>query len=111
MATQKDRLIADLVGDSNDKEEIDKSLKARAYQRATEQTLPKTMTPWEWEEWYAMHGTPEEHLSATPNEPPENKQDEETAPLPWWRRLFSNKRQTSKPPPNCVRSTMEDSEF
>ena len=27
--------------------------------RAISKAIPKTMTPWEWEEWYGMYGKPD----------------------------------------------------
>lgn len=36
------------------------SLQAKALDRAMGGDRPKTMTPWEWEQWYQDHGFPEE---------------------------------------------------
>lgn len=38
---------------------LDSSLDAKAYERAMSGKVPRTMTPWEWEQWYAEHGKPE----------------------------------------------------
>ena len=37
----------------------DSSLDAKAYERAMSGKVPRTMTAWEWEQWYAEHGKPE----------------------------------------------------
>jgi hypothetical protein len=39
----------------------DTSLRANALRRALGDAIPKTLTPYEWEEWYAEHGVPEGH--------------------------------------------------
>jgi hypothetical protein len=39
----------------------DSSLQAQSLRRAMKQSPPKTLTAWEWEEWYARHGVPETH--------------------------------------------------
>ena len=39
----------------------DHSLQSQALERATGDKVPRTLTPWEWEEWYAAHGVPDEH--------------------------------------------------
>lgn len=59
-------------------EENDNSLRGKALERATGQRLPRTLTPWEWQQWYADHGQPAEHRR------PSSKQRK-----PWWRRLIS----------------------
>ena len=51
----------------------DTSLRAGSLQRAMGQTLPKTLTPYEWQQWYAEHGVPDSHIN------PEKKQTQ-----PWW---------------------------
>ena len=53
----------------------DTSLRAKALERAQGGAPPRTLTPYEWEQWYATHGVP-----ATHQLPP--------SPLPWWRRLL-----------------------
>lgn len=57
METRNQKLIRDILGD--DAQTTDNSLQGKAFSRATSNVIPKTMTPWEWEEWYAMHGKPE----------------------------------------------------
>lgn len=39
----------------------DNSLRGKSLQRAMSQQVPKTLTPHEWERWYAEHGVPESH--------------------------------------------------
>jgi hypothetical protein len=56
----------------------DTSLRAHSLQRATSGTVPTTLTPYEWEQWYAEHGVPEAHLKPAPD-----------APLPWWKKWFT----------------------
>jgi hypothetical protein len=43
---------------------IDVSLRGQAMRRALEEKVPKTLTPYEWEEWYALHGVPKVHRQA-----------------------------------------------
>jgi hypothetical protein len=47
----------------------DHSLRGNALSRALSGGVPKTLTPYEWEQWYAEHGVPHSHLA-----PPETKQ-------------------------------------
>ena len=66
-------IIRQMLGD---KEEISNtSLRSHALHRALDQHVPKTLTPYEWEQWYAEHGVPESHRrgGARPRKPP------------WWR--------------------------
>ena len=51
----------------------DTSLRGKSLQRALGQQVPKTLTPYEWESWYAEHGVPESH-----------KQRETKPKRPWW---------------------------
>lgn len=44
--------------------EVDNSLRGNAMRRALRQKVPRTLTPHEWELWYAEHGVPEEHVKA-----------------------------------------------
>lgn len=39
----------------------DSTLQGNALKRARGEKLPTTLTAFEWEEWYAEHGVPEEH--------------------------------------------------
>jgi hypothetical protein len=73
MAVDHDR-IAQLPGEEEARS--DTSLRAQSLRRATTQTVPRTLTPYEWEEWYAQHGVPESHTrnACKPT-------------LSWWRRL------------------------
>ena len=69
-------------------------------ERANEERVPRTLTPWEWEEWYASHGRPADHRQSPP--PAERPG--------FWRRLLGRR----KPAPvrnNCARSVNEDAEF
>lgn len=58
----------------------DTSLRAKSLARARSAALPTTLTPYEWEQWYAQHGVPASHLQAT-----------KRPPAPWWRRFFGRK--------------------
>ena len=52
----------------------DTSLHAKSLQRALDLEVPKTLTPYEWEQWYAEHGIPQSH-----------KRDEPIPRRNWWR--------------------------
>ena len=39
----------------------DHSLQAKSLDRALNNRVPKTLTPYEWEEWYSKHGVPDTH--------------------------------------------------
>lgn len=56
----------------------DTSLRAHSLQRATRGTVPTTLTPYEWEQWYAEHGVPETHRNAGLERP-----------TPWWKKWFN----------------------
>ena len=58
--------------------EKDNSLRGKALERATRAAVPKTLTPWEWQQWYAEHG-----------QPPKHRQAEVTPRRRWWQRLLS----------------------
>jgi len=80
----------------------DNSLRGHALKRATGNDMPRTLTAWEWEQWYTDNGKPEAHRPAEPA----------SADLPWWQRLFRRKPRASKSShKNCVRSVNEDEEF
>ncbi len=67
MAVSKDRIIneaLDVTGKRGDP-----SLRAQSLRRALEQRPPRTMTAWEWEEWYAQHGVPATHRQAASQQP------------------------------------------
>ncbi|MFK8047522.1 MAG: hypothetical protein AB8B81_03705 [Halioglobus sp.] len=51
--------IRKILGEQD--ENADNSLRAKSLQRAMSQQVPKTLTPHEWEQWYAEHGVPESH--------------------------------------------------
>lgn len=53
----------------------DHSLRAKSLGRALDGDIPKTLTPYEWEQWYAEHGMPDSHVA-----PPPTKKN-----TPWWR--------------------------
>jgi len=63
METRNQKLIRQILGDGED-EASDHSLSGRAFERAMAQELPTTMTPWEWEQWYDIHGRPSHTNSA-----------------------------------------------
>jgi hypothetical protein len=58
--------------------ERDNSLRGKALERATSDQLPRTLTPWEWQQWYDEHGRPSEH-----------RQQNSGRRITWWRRLIS----------------------
>lgn len=45
------------------------SLQAQALEHTDPDYIPKTLTPHEWEQWYAEHGVPESHRRAATPEP------------------------------------------
>ena len=53
------RLIDELL--QGDERPADHSLQTKARKRAQQGDTPRTLTAWEWEEWYAEHGVPETH--------------------------------------------------
>lgn len=57
METRNQKLIREILGD--DAQATDNSLQGKAFGRAISKAIPKTMTPWEWEEWYGMYGKPD----------------------------------------------------
>ncbi|MEE4147191.1 MAG: hypothetical protein V2I26_20470 [Halieaceae bacterium] len=69
------RHIAHILGDAQPA--ADTSLRAQSLARATSADVPRTLTPFEWEQWYEQHGVPEEH----------QQRPRTTAPS-WWRRFF-----------------------
>jgi hypothetical protein len=58
MAVDHDR-IARLLGE--EQAQSDLSLRAQSLKRATTESVPRTLTPHEWEQWYAQHGIPDSH--------------------------------------------------
>ena len=67
--------IARILGEAGDS--ADTSLRAKSLERATGTTPPRTLTPFEWEQWYEQHGVPDSH----------RKQETASTP-PWWRSFF-----------------------
>lgn len=64
-----------------EKEETsDHSLRSQSLDRAVKMKVPATLTPYEWQQWYAEHGIPESHLKASTESPP------------WWHKLLRLKR-------------------
>jgi len=57
MSNQKDQTIKNVGPDTV--KAPDSSLDAKAFDRAMSGKVPRTMTAWEWEQWYAEHGKPE----------------------------------------------------
>lgn len=55
----------------------DTSLRAKSLSRASGAHVPRTLTPFEWQQWYALHGVPEEHQ--------QHVSDVSTS---WWNRFF-----------------------
>lgn len=46
---------------NKDGQTVDNSLRGNALRRALQHRVPTTLTPYEWEQWYAEHGIPESH--------------------------------------------------
>lgn len=55
-------------------EKADTSLRGKSLRRALQAEVPRTLTPYEWEQWYAQHGVPAGH-----------RKPKERARRPWWR--------------------------
>ncbi len=49
--------------------EGDTSLREQAFEHTDPDYIPKTLTPHEWEQWYAEHGVPESHRHPPQPEP------------------------------------------
>lgn len=54
MKTRSQKIIDGVLGDNS--RPTDNSLRAKALRRAMSGKTPRTLTPWEWEEWYAANG-------------------------------------------------------
>ncbi|MBT3409209.1 MAG: hypothetical protein HN430_00750 [Halieaceae bacterium] len=52
--------IKELLGERE--ASADNSLRNKAMSRAMGAGTPRTLTPHEWEQWYAQHGIPESHV-------------------------------------------------
>jgi hypothetical protein len=72
MTRSRDQAIDKIVGDQRVGNDL--SLRGKALARALKNEAPRTMTAWEWEEWYAQYGVPTEHRKS------------ETGG--WWQRVF-----------------------
>lgn len=60
------RIDALLHGDG---ERADNSLRGKSLKRAKSGQVPKTLTPHEWEQWYAEHGVPDSHRTESEDRP------------------------------------------
>lgn len=80
MAVDHER-IKHLLGEKE--ESSDTSLQAKTLQRALGNKPPRTLTPYEWQQWYAEHGVPDSH---TP------RRDKP----PWWKELLASVRLFNK---------------
>ena len=58
MAVHHDK-IRRILGENE--ERADNSLRAKSLERAVGTRPPRTLTPYEWEQWYAQHGIPDSH--------------------------------------------------
>jgi hypothetical protein len=47
--------------DDNAETKNDHSLREKSWKRATGEAVPKTLTPYEWLEYYKQYGIPESH--------------------------------------------------
>jgi ubiquinone biosynthesis monooxygenase Coq7 len=68
METRQQRLIREILEADVPKtksQEQDHSLRQQAWDRALSGAPPKTMTPWEWQDWYATQGVPATHTEVT----------------------------------------------
>lgn len=72
MTTHNAKIAAILA---TNEQRSDNSLRGKSLQRALHGDLPKTLTAYEWEQWYAEHGVPSSHINIS--EPQGRK--------PWWR--------------------------
>lgn len=72
------RKIDLILGD--ERATADTSLQAKALARATGPDVPRTLTPFEWEQWYKQHGVPAQH-----------RRDTSPPAASWWRRFFHRK--------------------
>ncbi len=59
METRQQRRIREIIDGPG--EAADTSLRRQAEQHAHEGYVPRTLTPHEWEAWYAEHGIPPDH--------------------------------------------------
>ena len=82
MAVDHNR-IAQLLGE--DQASSDLSLRAQSLKRATTGSVPHTLTPYEWEQWYAQYGVPDSHSNNQPK-----------PIVSWWRRLLGRIHKNSR---------------
>ncbi|MEH6584016.1 MAG: hypothetical protein V7754_18930 [Halioglobus sp.] len=67
--------IREIIGERE--EQSDTTLRGNSLRRAVNGKVPRTMTAFEWEQWYAEYGMPDEL-----------KIKHDTAPKPtWWARV------------------------
>lgn len=59
---RRDDLI-DKILSNEDEPAPDHSLRGRSLRHTEEDYVPKTLTPYEWLEYYEQHGIPESHIS------------------------------------------------
>ena len=59
----KKRLIEDIL--EAKEAPIDNSLRGNALRRATKAEVPRTLTAWEWEEYYRINGVPDAHAKTS----------------------------------------------
>ena len=81
MAHHKQDLIDKLL--DGEGEEGDHSLREQSLKRALGKEPPRTLTPWEWEQYYAEHGVPASHR-------PDKAADGDGKRSRWWHRLFGD---------------------
>ena len=108
METRRDRLIRAALergrpaaGQSDDPEDAaPASLRDQALDHTADDYVPRTLTPHEWEAYYAAHGVPPQHRRQA------SQRDS------FWRRLLRRLGGTRRRPArNCARSPDEDTEF
>jgi hypothetical protein len=97
METRQQRRIREILDGPGDYG--DTSLNSQALRHTAPGYVPRTLTPHEWEAWYAQHGVPEAHR---PRHPPRG----------FWarlrRRLFPRARPAAS---GCARLADEDADF
>jgi hypothetical protein len=76
--TRNQQRIREILGEEEPAQ--DNSLRGKALARATDEKIPRTLTPWEWQQWYAEHGQPKAHRQQMPS--PGRR---------WWQRLLGRK--------------------
>lgn len=60
---------ADSSSTTDSEPEGQTSLRAHALEHTDPDYIPKTLTPYEWEQWYAEHGVPESHRRTPQRQP------------------------------------------